>query len=301
MKFKKVALMEIAAIAVCSVLNVSAAEKPSGGYANALKEGGKENLIIDVEAYKAAYSDLAEAFGDDLDAYIEHYLTIGVYEGRTKGVLFDPLAYAEAYGDVKAAFGNDISAIVNHYLTFGIVENRTEGTANGYADIETAEKNSGVVRRTIQPERYAANTAGSSNNMAAASYVSYESAPAAANAANSVGAVNGGSSAAASGSNTAAAAGGSNNAPSGAGGSVSISQNYHHTTSIYDDDNTTLLRVEYYDENNKLSQFSSVTNFDSSTNSYTEEIYSYDEENDVIVLDRTDIYVNGSLSSSETP
>ena len=297
MKLKKVMLMEIAAIVFSTVMNVSAAEKPFSDYASALKEGGKENLIIDVEAYKAAYSDLEEAFGDDSDAYIEHYLTIGVYEGRTKGVLFDPLAYAEAYGDVKSAFGNDISAIVNHYMTFGIAENRTAGTANGYADIEAAKNGSGIWRNS-QPEHYAVNTTDSSYAEPVV-YDPYENFSAKEGAASSS-AMNEGNSPAVSSNNTTSVADNSNNAATTDGGNVSSNKNYHHTTSIYANDETTLLRVEYYDDNNKLSQFSSVTNFDSSTNSYTENVYSYDEENDVIVHERTDVYVNGDLSSSET-
>lgn len=75
--------------------------------------------------------------------------------------------------------------------------------------------------------------------------------------------------------------------------------NYHHTTSIYDNDESTLIRVEYYDENNKLFEFSQVTNHDSSSNSYTEDVYYTDQESGEIVHDRTDTYVNGELTSSE--
>lgn len=142
MNLKKV-IVTGAATALCvgSVLNVSAAGAASGNYRDMLK--GKENLIIDVEAYKAAYSDLAAAFGDNEAAYIEHYLTTGIYEGRTKGVLFDPLAYAEAYSDVGDAFGDNVLEIVSHYVTFGAAENRTVGTAAGYADIAQAKEQTG--------------------------------------------------------------------------------------------------------------------------------------------------------------
>lgn len=77
---------------------------------------------------------------------------------------------------------------------------------------------------------------------------------------------------------------------------ASADNSYHRTTSIYDNDETTLLRVEYYNEDNKLINYSVVTNFDSSTNSYTETIYDSN-----CVLERTDVYVNGSLSSSQAP
>lgn len=67
------------------------------------------------------------AFGENWDAYVEHYLTYGINEKRTAGVYFDPIAYAEAYSDIKAAFGDDYMAIINHYLTYGIKEGRTAG------------------------------------------------------------------------------------------------------------------------------------------------------------------------------
>ena len=284
---KAVIASAAAALLVGSAMNVSAAEKTPSNYANALKANNQENLIIDVEAYKAAYSDLAEAFGDDTDAYIRHYLTIGVYEGRTKGVLFDPLVYAEAYSDVKEAFGYNVPAIVNHYLTFGISENRTQGTATGYADLAAAER-AGAQKTNIQRNVivinnldsnaagsiYENNAAGNNNNAAASNGNTFLNNNMAAGSVNTAAA-------------NSAAAGNSN-------------KDYHHTTSIYGDDKSTLLRVEYYDDQNKLYQYSDITNYDSSTNSYTEKIYHYDEESQTEVLDRTDTYVNGVLSSSET-
>ena len=247
MNFKK-AIVTGAAAAVCvgSVLNVSAAGAASGSYRDALK--GKENLIIDVQAYKAAYSDLAAVFGDNDDAYIEHYLTMGVYEGRTKGVLFDPLAYAEAYSDIGEAFGDNILGIIDHYVTFGAAENRTAGTAGDYADIAEAREQTGQKSAAAVRSTYSGNS-GSSQN-----------------AGN--GAVGGGNA-------------------------------YHHTTRIYADDGVTLIRVEYYDANNKLIKYSDVKDFDSSTNSYTEEIYHYDEENQKEVLEGTNTYKDGSLVSNK--
>lgn len=320
-----------AALFVGSVLNVSAAKTASDDYVNALKESNKENLIINVEAYKAAYSDLAAAFGDDTEAYIEHYLTIGVYEGRTKGVLFDPLAYAEAYGDVKSTYGNNIPAIIEHYLTFGIAENRTAGTAGGYADIAEAEENGAFkipVQRNIaqmnntasSPTAYnvaanAVNAIGDNNNAA-----TNTSAGTAANTTNNTVPNTVPANHNTISNNTAAAPTAPGNAASGTASdnytvppadtstaSNEISgyvppqnnNNYHHTTSIYDNDESTLIRVEYYDENNKLFEFSQVTNHDSSSNSYTEDVYYTDQDSGEIVHDRTDTYVNGELTSSE--
>lgn len=72
---------------------------------------------------------------------------------------------------------------------------------------------------------------------------------------------------------------------------------YDRTTLIYENDNITLIRVEYY-KNNKLTYYSRVEQFDASSLSYVEKIYTYDYENNVEVLVRTDMYSNGILIQS---
>lgn len=318
---KAIATGAAAIVLVSSTMSVSAAKITASDYVNTLKKNHQENLIIDVDAYKAAYSDLAEAFGNDTDAYIEHYLTKGVYEGRTKGVLFDPLVYAESYSDVKAAFGYNIPAIVSHYVTFGITENRTQGTANGYADLAAAERagaqNTNIQRNVASISSYDNNTISNSNRNSAAN--SSNAAAGSGNMAagnesnianntlavgNNGNAINNSTPTAGNTVSNSAPTTGNNSSNSASAGSSSNSttppvKDYHHTTSHYADDDTTLVRVEYYDANNKLINYSEVTNFDSNSNSYTENIYHYDEEKDESVLERTDTYVNGSLSSSE--
>ncbi len=81
----------------------------------------------------------------------------------------------------------------------------------------------------------------------------------------------------------------------------STNNNNYRTVSYYTDDWSTLLRVEYYDDNSKLVEYSSVTDYDKDTNSYKETVYQYDYENNVEVTTRTDTYVNGEIASSEIP
>lgn len=298
MKLRNVIAVLIAATAAAlagSAISVSAAEPISGDYLDTLIESGNADLIIDVNAYRAAYSDLDAAFGDNTNAYIEHYLTLGIYEGRTKGVLFNPLAYAEAYDDIEEAFGDNLTAIVDHYITFGITENRTEGTACGYADIAEAE--TAMAARATGNSSYSSPTIGSRpnnyvSNSGSSSYSANTSGGSSSSSAGGNSSYSANTSSSNSSSNTGSTGGNSN-------ASTDSNRNYHHTTSIYDDDDVTLLRVEYYDEKGNLSEFSQVTNYDNNTNSYTENIYHYDESSDTVVLDRTDTYVNGVLSSSE--
>lgn len=338
MNLKKVIAAGTTAILLCApVLSVSAAEMTPDAFAKALRESGKEELIIDVEAYKAAYSDLEAAFGDDTEAYVQHYLTVGILEGRTKGVLFDPLTYAEAYGDIKAAYGNDILAIVNHYINFGVIENRTIGTANGYADIAEAAIQTGVMPvsallaagNAALPVADAGTspaallTTGTDNAAPAGIITTPGYGAATGNTDVTVGTADNGSSDVAAGNeavspDTAGTTAAGNNqaaAPANPGAvtapapanplpgnpsedNASNNQNYSHTTSVYDSDGSTLIRVEYYDANDKLIEYSQVTNYDSNTNSYTETIYGVD---DIDNPKRTDTYVDGVLSSSDTP
>ena len=73
MKLKRViALFAAAAVIAGSTISVSAAEPISGDYLTALIESGNAELILNVDAYRAAYSDLDAAFGDNTNAYIEH-------------------------------------------------------------------------------------------------------------------------------------------------------------------------------------------------------------------------------------
>lgn len=277
MKLKKViALFAAAAIIAGSTISVSAAEPISGDYLTALIESGNAELILNVDAYRAAYSDLDAAFGDNTNAYIEHYLTMGIYEGRTSGALFNPLAYAEAYGDVKAAFGNNTEALIDHYINYGISENRTEGTAMGYTDIAQAQM---VAASTVA-------ASGSSNS----SYSTYtqQNIFSSIGGGNSYSGNNGGS----SNNGGSAATGAASPAPTVNNTPVNTGNNYHHTTSIYESDGT-LIRIEYYDENNRLFEYSDVINYDKTTNSYTENIFDVSNTSDT--PDRTNNYEGGVL------
>ena len=320
---KSLAASTAALVLIGSVLPASAAGIDAG-YVKALKENGTADLILNVDAYRAAYPDLDAAFGDDTNAYIMHYLTAGMYEGRTMGVLFSPLAYAEAYSDIKEAFGDDISAVVNHYVTFGIAENRTAGTAGIYADLAEAQRetaagapvdvgnpvgehitciynNGALVRR----EFYDANNRlfqysvvtdynGAANSYTETVYSSNDVLVRVDKYVNGVRVSTTGSntttgSSTTTGGNTTTGGSSATGSSTTTGGNNSSGE---HITCIYA--NGALVRREFYDANNRLFQFSEVTDYDSATNSYTETIYSSDD-----VLVRVDTYVNGALVSSQ--
>ncbi len=98
-------------------------------------ENGKEipeKLVFDYEYYKAAYPDLAAAFGNDESAYYNHYLTHGIVEGRSGSAEFNAISYRGRYPDLNAAFGDNWSAYLDHYITKGRAEGRDASASSLY-------------------------------------------------------------------------------------------------------------------------------------------------------------------------
>ena len=78
MSLKKTLAVSTAALALIgSALPASAAEI-NADYVSTLLKNGTADLILNVDAYRSAYSDLDAAFGDDTNAYLMHYLTTGM-------------------------------------------------------------------------------------------------------------------------------------------------------------------------------------------------------------------------------
>lgn len=322
MNVKKTLAASTAALVLFGSVLPASAAGIDANYVKALKENGTADLILNVDAYRAAYPDLDAAFGDDTNAYIMHYLTAGMYEGRTMGVLFSPLAYAEAYSDIKEAFGDDMSAVVNHYVTFGIAENRTAGTAGVYADLAEAQRETaagapvdvgnpagehitciyGDNHVLLRREFYDANNRlfqysvvtdynGASNSYTETVYSSNNVLVRVDKYVNGVRVSTTGSNTT-TGSGTTTGGNTSTGSSNTTGGNTTTGGNNPsggHITSIKGDDGT-VIRREFYDANNRLFQYSEITNRDNTTNSYTEAIYSVDD-----VLIRVDRYVNGVL------
>ncbi len=150
---------------------------------NVLADGneGKDNLknveiltfadvdvaIVNGLRYIASYGDLINAYGENVDAGISHYLRFGVKEGRT--VTFDPEVYLNKYADLRAAKGNDLDAATAHYIQYGFKVGRNVSlTSNdnlfgttgndsikGYGGNDTIDAGTGVDRAM-----YSGNSAG---------------------------------------------------------------------------------------------------------------------------------------------
>ena len=65
--------------------------------------------FFDVQKYKDTYPDLQVAFGDDLSAYLNHYLTFGIYEDRTSGGEVDIIQMAKLNPNMDLSSNIDLS------------------------------------------------------------------------------------------------------------------------------------------------------------------------------------------------
>ena len=87
--------------------------------------------VFDAEYYANSYADLKAVYGSDKEALFQHYITLGIKEGRAASPVFDIVEYRNGYADLQAAFGDNWDAYADHYLTVGKAEGRTIGVKIG--------------------------------------------------------------------------------------------------------------------------------------------------------------------------
>lgn len=125
--------------------------------------------LFDAEYYLAQNPDLAELYGDDIEALFNHFCTLGIFEGRTCNANFDPSAYASAYEDLSL-FGNDILKYYEHYLTVGVAENRNITTLAACAENGITVTSIVAPEIVITPTTYKVATLMGTNDIAAVEY-----------------------------------------------------------------------------------------------------------------------------------
>lgn len=54
----------------------------------------------------------------------DHFITIGITEGRQSSAAFSILVYKENNQDLQDAFGDDLIKYYNHFIQYGVNENR---------------------------------------------------------------------------------------------------------------------------------------------------------------------------------
>ena len=76
-----------------------------------------DRAVLDPGFYLAIYPDLQAAFGSDLEAARQHWLTYGIAEGRVSSPTFDIGHYRALHPDLQA---QDNLAVVDHFLESGL-------------------------------------------------------------------------------------------------------------------------------------------------------------------------------------
>ena len=92
-----------------------------------------ENSVLDANFYWHSYEDLQVAFEqDDLIGLTNHWLTIGLKEGRKPSVLFDYAYYGSRNPDLVDAGVTTPEMLLRHFLDFGFQEGR-QGSSEFHA------------------------------------------------------------------------------------------------------------------------------------------------------------------------
>lgn len=280
MLLKKAIITGIASLSTVSVVGVSAFN-----YVKNVKTDEKENCAISLETNSIIYTNLAQALEENADKTEEDF------DVKVSNTLPQSQEYTEsAISEKNTSESTNKTNNLNDNTSTHNPEVNVAETDNGNQNTNDTSEN---IPAKTTTENVASSNASTNNG---SKNTSQGNTPAIA-AANTP--VNTDSSNASTISEaTAPASTDSSNASANTG---STNNNNYRTVSYYTNDESTLLRVEYYDDNSKLVEYSAVTNYDKDTNSYTETVYQYDYENNVEVTTRTDTYVDGEIVSSETP
>ena len=98
----------------------------TAGNGNASSMYGTDySAVYDYNYYKSHNPDLQAFYGDNVSAYLSHFILYGMKEGRRANEVFDVGYYRDHNADLRNAFGNDLTAYYKHYMTNGIYEGRS--------------------------------------------------------------------------------------------------------------------------------------------------------------------------------
>ncbi len=110
-------LLAIACLFPCQAISLRAEVKtPDVDYSS----------VFDAEYYYNTYPDLRHTIGNNPDALLEHFINVGMKEGRTGCSTFNVKAYMVNNVDLLPVYGvKDLSGYYLHYITSGKKEGRS--------------------------------------------------------------------------------------------------------------------------------------------------------------------------------
>ena len=114
-----IALFVVLACSLTSIVGLHAATKNPIDYSS----------VFDAGYYYKTYPDLQQNIGNDPSTLLDHFITIGMKEGRSGNASFNVKAYMANNLDLLPLYGaRDLSRYYIHYITSG----QTEGRASTY-------------------------------------------------------------------------------------------------------------------------------------------------------------------------
>lgn len=129
-------------------INTSSVQKSQRLTNHAIYKGVDYSSIFDLNYYMNKYPDLVQAFGNDYDKYIEHFVNHGMKEGRQASETFNVQYYRNKYSDLNSHWGNNWEEYYKHFLNHGIQEGRQGSETFSvavykalYKDLQDAFKN----------------------------------------------------------------------------------------------------------------------------------------------------------------
>lgn len=81
-------------------------------------------LVFDYYFYLDRYEDIKKTVGTEPVKVLEHFITVGMYEGRMGRASFSPEWYKQNYPDLAEAFGYNWKDYYIHYMMHGYFERR---------------------------------------------------------------------------------------------------------------------------------------------------------------------------------
>ena len=98
----------------------------------------KDNPFFNAEKYRKNNPDLNAVYGDDMQAYVEHYITFGITEGRCSESSFDIFAFSKIYPDTGLRTNVTPEELLNSYKA-ELAKNRVEEKKNERLNDQTPD------------------------------------------------------------------------------------------------------------------------------------------------------------------
>ena len=107
-----------------ATVNSNPAPQPTSTAPVTVKDGIDYSDVYDYDFYVANNPDVYQAYGDNKEAVLEHFIIFGMNEGRMAKKTFNVSVYKSLYEDLRMAYGNDTKSYYIHYIIYGKNEGR---------------------------------------------------------------------------------------------------------------------------------------------------------------------------------